>query len=1361
MAARKRPTSSPRVRPGIHISAALQSRILRAKDGPSYDPFKPYVHDQALHPPGVTMAMDDAYNSFSPTAGWSVRSLGSAIAEGQVFLGYPTLAALLQRVEYMNAVMSYADDMTRKWIEFKASAGTDKQERIDAITDKWDALQVQARMKDHIAQALGFGRAHVYLDTGDTDNPDELKKDIGDGARSAATAFKLPGKKVLGLRTIEPVWVSPHDYETSNPLKPNWYKPNAWHVMAREVHASRLLTTIPFPVSDLLKPAYSFGGIPLIQMGKPYVDNWLNVRQSTTDIAEAYSIFVLATKLQDTMAGGNGDQEVLNRVALFNRYRSNKGTMVIDKETEDFKNISANVSGIEAIQAASQEHMSAAWRIPLVKLTGISPSGLNASSEGEIRVYYDLIRSMQEGLIRPLLQIVLDFTSIELFGDVDPDITFDFVKLFEVTEVEAAQIRSADAQTGTALIQSGVISTEEERARVSNDPDSPYIDLKDTPIPVMPGPAPGEEGYVGDPDNWQTALEGINKLGGLLPAPEPEQRASPGAWEGVLKGVLANGGLENPDNDGIVASPEAWKAVGAGLSASGGLSTPDGSEAVQQPLEPAIRQVFGKDALEDEPRKGAGQAGGGEWTAQSGGGAQKSAPGKNGIIAGNNPAKRPHVAHYDPKATQVDAQGVVHTTSVVDAARALYDGKKVDLNQPREVATLVDHLGQVAKHMIAMGDAAPNFNLCNVSVDNTNIFCAVSEGIPRIDMPQLPPNLHPFLSFLGEKGLGFQPAMEKAGYLRATQNELIGAKVAAIAKALQNIDPRKLDPLVVSKDNYIVDGHHRWSAEVAISAEQGNFDRPLEIYRVNSDILPLLKLANDFTGGKGHVAGSLKPGEAALNLKTENHFLDGETHAHDGRPFGLDEARPNQAMDDFSPSEPRKGVGQAGAGEWTAEGGAAAPFGKGKQSEPSAASLSDKIVSTRNVTAKSTKGEAEGKYLRIDTDAMKADPELFKHNVGLFKRGDLYPGMKPDELKGSEQEVAKAVIERMRDNLDFLVGMVPKDKIKAWAHWYEGAHKFAEDFGKKYGVDTASAAGVIAALSPQRPWDENVYFADRVMDIMKNHPHDKWDDAMKSTGERIWTSAKNAPILKAIEGKRLDELDDPVAQAAWIRTWNEAHEDRKFEIAKPDGTFGGKMKTAAGGYDTASWGSLAQTVNAIHAFQSGGDPKKLSAILGERHKVRSFYNNIIAPDDPNGDVTVDTHAVGAAWLQPTSGTSASVWHNLANNPGAEGKDPFRPKNWVAAKGSAKLGVRGTYPLYADAYREAAKDLGLKPREVQSVAWEMKQRLFSDKLTGERVQKAVNEVWEDYRDGKLSLKDAREKVVSVATAMRPDHKIDFN
>jgi uncharacterized protein len=421
-----------------------------------------------------------------------------------------------------------ADDMVRKWIEFKASAGVDKSDRIKALTDKFEAIRVQADIKTHIIHALGYGRSHLYLDTGSTDDKEELKTDLGTGARSAASAYKMPGKQLLGIRPIEPVWVSPHDYETSNPLKPNWYKPNAWHVMSNEVHASRLLTTIPFPVSDLLKPAYSFGGLPLIQLGKPYVDNWLNVRQGTTDIVLAYSIFALATEMGDVLSGGAGDN-LEQRVALFNKWRSNKGTFVYDKNKEDFKNISANVAGIEAIQAASQEHMSAAWRIPLVKLTGISPSGLNASSEGEIRVYYDLIHSMQEQVIRPHIQIIMDLCSIELFGDVDDDISFDFVKLFEVTELEAAQIRSADAQTGSLLMQGQVISGEEERARVAEDPDTPYVDL--------------------DPLNPPQAAQ-LQARSGRLPRPSGRMDAGhvwhrghwrPAASPGPGRGILAAG----------------------------------------------------------------------------------------------------------------------------------------------------------------------------------------------------------------------------------------------------------------------------------------------------------------------------------------------------------------------------------------------------------------------------------------------------------------------------------------------------------------------------------------------------------------------------------------------------------------------------------------------------------------------------------------------------------------------------------------------------------------------------------------------------------------------------------------------------
>jgi hypothetical protein len=270
------------------------------------------------------------------------------------------------------------------------------------------------------------------------------------------------------------------------------------------------------------------------------------------------------------------------------------------------------------------------------------------------------------------------------------------------------------------------------------------------------------------------------------------------------------------------------------------------------------------------------------------------------------------------------------------------------------------------------------------------------------------------------------------------------------------------------------------------------------------------------------------------------------------------------AGDDFNPSEPRKNDG-----EWT-DGGA----GGGKSP----------IISTRNVTAKRAQA-GKASYLRVDTQAMKADPALYKHNVDLFKLARFYPGMRPDEVKGSTDEIASHVINRMRENLDYIVGLVPHAKVKEWAHWYDGARKYAHDFATKYKIDDASAAAVIAALSPQKPWDENVYFADRVMDIATNHAHAGWDTKAKELAARTPTVAK---MVKSVEGKRLDELENPAAKALWIRTYNEAHEDRTFHIARPDGTLGPIMTTATGAPDHASWGSLAQIANALIVMDSGG-----------------------------------------------------------------------------------------------------------------------------------------------------------------------------
>ena len=430
------------------------------------------------------------------------------------------------------------------------------------------------------------------------------------------------------------------------------------------------------------------------------------------------------------------------------------------------------------------------------------------------------------------------------------------------------------------------------------------------------------------------------------------------------------------------------------------------------------------------------------------------------------------------------------------------------------------------------------------------------------------------------------------------------------------------------------------------------------------------------------------------------------------------------------------------------------------------------LISTRPVTASGTGAEAKvkasaarGVYKTIDFEAMKAAPDQFKANTALFKDGKFYPGMRADEVKGDTDHVADAVKDRMVDNLMFLANKVKagdfgsKDDFKTWAGWYEGAHSLAEGNAKKYKTDIASSSGVLAALSPQNDWSMNVHQADVVSDSMANKQGMKWDKAMRDTAHAIWTGQR-VDMAREIEGKTLAELDKPMEgdpegaegralrlarKAMWIRTEDEAHSDRSYRTVLPNGSLGDVVTTKSGENATAAWKGVSSIANAVRAYESKGDFNQLSEAMGDRHKVRSFYNNILDPNSKNGDVTIDTHAVGAAWLTPSTQDDVSVYHALNTSPLAADK----PEGFVASKGSAVTGVKGTYGFYAQAYREAAKQLHIQPRQLQSVVWEAKQRLFSKTATGKRVKVAVDAVWRRYHSGEIGLKAAQTEVVKAA------------
>ena len=220
----------------------------------------------------------------------------------------------------------------------------------------------------------------------------------------------------------------------------------------------------------------------------------------------------------------------------------------------------------------------------------------------------------------------------------------------------------------------------------------------------------------------------------------------------------------------------------------------------------------------------------------------------------------------------------IKVKTVDEAAALVLEGKVVEVEDVKTAYTLIDRLAQIANEAKAAGAEAKDYDLCQVSVAGTNMFCTESlrtaeypNGVPRIEMPQLggkpvpgseadklernpfsPDEVDGSKQFITHlQGLGIRTSAESvpAADLRASQRELVGSKVAKMVTA--KFDPGK-EPIFVSRDNYVVDGHHRWAAVVARDAEDGRLgDSAMNIVRVNAPISEVLRIANAWSKSFG------------------------------------------------------------------------------------------------------------------------------------------------------------------------------------------------------------------------------------------------------------------------------------------------------------------------------------------------------------------------------------------------------------------------------------------------------------------------------------------------------------------------------
>lgn len=490
----RRPNSVPAevIKPRRRISSIAMSRFFQQLED---RPQAPRRHSfiAPTYAPGVLpdrearLAMDDAMSALNDGE-WAWASSANmqhgTWAEGIGFMGYPFLSELSQRSEYRQPCEVMAEEMTRKWIAIEATGTDDKNAKIKKLVDAIDRFGLREVFRDAIELDGIMGQSLIYPDIymGDKpayDDDDEIQTPL------LMDKAKVARGSLAGFRVIEPTWVAPNKYDSRNPMDPTFYKPQEWFVMGKRVHISRLMQIVSRTVPDILKPAYNFGGLSLMQMMRPYIDNWLDVRQSVTDLIKAFTIWNLSTDMAATLQDGDSGVGLDDRLRLFTLMMKNRGVMATDSEAEALTNISAPLGTLDHLQAQAQEHMAAPARIPLVKLFGITPSGLNATSEGEIRTFYDSIHGMQERVLYKPLKCAIDLIQLSEFGSIDPELTSRFLPLYELDEAAQAVVRQTDANTDLIYVNGSVISPEEVRRKLANDPTSRYAGLEGPPPPPM------------------------------------------------------------------------------------------------------------------------------------------------------------------------------------------------------------------------------------------------------------------------------------------------------------------------------------------------------------------------------------------------------------------------------------------------------------------------------------------------------------------------------------------------------------------------------------------------------------------------------------------------------------------------------------------------------------------------------------------------------------------------------------------------------------------------------------------------------------------------------------------------------------
>ena len=392
----------------------------------------------------------------------------------QGFIGYQSCAFIAQNWLIDRGCSMKGRDAVRNGFKLIFDDGNDVHPQL---VERIENQNIRFKLKKAMAKADKFknvfGISH-NLFVVDSDDPDYYEKPFNpDGIR--------PGS-YRGIVHVDPYWITPllTSEAVEEPGSMSFYEPTYWVISGRKYHRSHFVILRGPEVSDVLKPSYLYGGLPLTQMAAERAYAAERTANEAPQLALSKRLVIrYIDDLERAIANQGKFEEGMNALV---EWRDNFGVQ-ISGTNERIEQQDTSLSDLDVTIMTQYQIVAGIFGVPSTKLMGTSPKGFQSTGEHEIKTYHEELETIQENDLTPIVDkhhicLMRSLIAPKMTGGKPLDVGIVWNPLDVESDREQAETQEIKARTYKTIQETGAVDGYDIRDAVIADENSDFTGME-------------------------------------------------------------------------------------------------------------------------------------------------------------------------------------------------------------------------------------------------------------------------------------------------------------------------------------------------------------------------------------------------------------------------------------------------------------------------------------------------------------------------------------------------------------------------------------------------------------------------------------------------------------------------------------------------------------------------------------------------------------------------------------------------------------------------------------------------------------------------------------------------------------------